>query len=125
MAPLALIFGALLSVLGVVLFALADPEKTRITSLIPTFFGVALILMGILAQNEKMRMHAMHVAALLALIGLVVPLVMVIRALVGGAELGLASTGQLIMAALCGVFLILCVRSFIAARRARRQNMGA
>jgi hypothetical protein len=121
-APIAMLFGVMLSILGVVLFATAEPEHRSITALIPTFFGVALIALGWLARNEKARMHAMHGAALLGLIGLLFPGYMATKALINGAGLTLAVTGQLIMAGLCGVFLVVCVKSFIAARRARRQR---
>jgi uncharacterized membrane protein len=121
-APIAMLFGVLLSVLGVVLFAMAEPEHRSPTALIPTFFGLALIALGLVARNEKARMHVMHAAALLGLIGLLFPGFMAIKSLIGGAGFTLAVIGQLVMAALCGVFLVLCVKSFIAARRARKQK---
>ena len=119
---LAIFFGVLLAILGGVLFGLSDPERQRITALIPTLFGVLLIILGIVARNEKRRMHAMHGAALVALIGLVVPAFQAIRRLADGADFGLAINGQIIMALLCAAFLFLCVKSFIAARRARKSS---
>src|SRR5437764_10452474 len=111
MAPLAIIFGALLTILGPVLFFLSDPAKQSPTAFIPSGFGVVLIILGLLARNDKFRMHAMHVAALLGLIGLGVPAFMVGRALLGGAEFEpVKHGGQLTMAALCGIFVALCVK---------------
>src|SRR5688572_17450879 len=66
-SSIAIVFGVLLSILGVVVYGLAEVKS--ITALIPTFFGIALILLGLLARKEAMRMHAMHVAALLGLFG--------------------------------------------------------
>src|SRR4051794_24272793 len=102
MAPIAIVFGALLVALGPILYFLSDPTKQSPTAFIPSGFGIALILCGVLARNEKIRMHVMHVAALLGLIGFAVPAFMVGRALAGGAEFEpVKHGGQLTMAALC------------------------
>ncbi len=124
MPGIAMIFGVLLSILGGVLFGLSDPEHRSVTALIPTFFGVPLILLGVVARQEKLRMHAMHGAALLALIGLFVPAYRALRGLVNGTGFTLAISGQIIMALLCAAFLFLCIQSFIAARRARQVRQG-
>ena len=42
-----------------------------ITALIPTFFGIVVLILGILAKKENIRKHVLHVAMLLALIGIV------------------------------------------------------
>jgi hypothetical protein len=122
MAPIAMSFGFLLTILGIVLISLADTKS--LTALIPSYVGIALILLGMLARSEKLRMHAMHVAALLGLVGLIGGLVMGILGLVRDRPATVWG-GSLAMAALCGAFLALCVRSFIAARRARKMREGA
>jgi hypothetical protein len=119
--PIAIIFGVLLSILGLVLVALTGAP----TALIPVGFGVVLIALGISARNPKARKHAMHGAALVALIGFLIPAWRAISALAGGAEFGRAVIGNLIMAVLCAVFLVLCINSFIAARRARREKQAS
>lgn len=116
MSTLAMTFGGLLAGLGGYLYA----ETRQPTGLIPAYFGAALILCGLVARVERLRMHAMHVAALLGLAGLVMPLVMVVKKLLGGGEFTTGTWGQLGMAALSGIFLGLCVKSFIDARRARK-----
>lgn len=122
MAVIAIVFGVLLGALGVGLYAAAEVKS--ITALIPSFFGIALLLLGQIARSggEKARMHTMHIAALLGLVGLVFPAYRAIAALARGAEMNLAIGGQLAMAALCGVFLALCVKSFIDARIARKRR---
>jgi len=123
MAPIAIVFGLLLSGLGPVLFFLSDPEKQSATAFIPTGFGVVLLLCGILALNEKLRMHAMHGAALVGLLGLLMPLGRVIYAATQpNFQFGLAAGGSLTMAALCGIFLALCIKSFIDVRIARKKK---
>jgi membrane protein implicated in regulation of membrane protease activity len=52
-------------------------------------------------------------------LGLAGALVRPVRALSAGASLNFAIAMQLIMAAALGVFVALCVRSFIRARRTR------
>jgi uncharacterized membrane protein len=125
-ARIAMIFGVLLAILGVVLYAMADPELKKewkaLTAFIPTAFGAVLIVIGQIAQSgsDKVRMHSMHAAALVGLVGLVIPAYRVIAALAGGAEMNLAIGGQIAMAVLCGAFLALCVKSFIDVRKARK-----
>jgi uncharacterized membrane protein HdeD (DUF308 family) len=121
-APIAIIFGVLLTILGGVLFALAEVKSP--TALFPAYFGVALIILGFVARNEKARKHAMHFAAMLGLIGLVGGVAMGIKALTGERP-ATVWAGSFAMAALCGVFLVMCIRSFIAARRAREQSGSA
>ena len=120
MGPIAIVFGVLLCALGATLYALA--ESKSVTALIPAFFGIALIVLGVLALNEKYRMHAMHGAALLGLVGTVFPAYRVVASLLNQRDWTLATTGQVAMAGLSAVFLALCVRSFIDARRRRKQD---
>ncbi len=121
MSSIAITFGGLLVALGVGLFGLSDPEKQRLTALIPSGFGLALIVAGFIARNDKARKHAMHLAAMVGLIGCVMPLVMVIVKWAKTGEFNnLSGGGQLAMSALCGVFVALCVKSFIDVRKARK-----
>ncbi|MGD0836258.1 MAG: hypothetical protein ABSB49_06405 [Polyangia bacterium] len=94
------------------------------TALIPAAVGLVLVVFGILARNPKVRMHAMHGAAATALIGF-------IGSVAGVGQLLRMATGKAIkhppaaiarsvMAILCLAFIALAVRSFVAARRARR-----
>ena len=89
------------------------------TSLIPAYFGVPILLCGIIATKPNLRMHAMHGAVLVGLLGAIGSIVMVIKALVGGINRPVAFWCQVIMLVLTGAFVVLCVRSFIAARRSR------
>lgn len=119
MSLIAMVFGALLVLLGGGLYF----ESRAPTALIPAYFGIALVVLGILARSDKLRMHAMHVAALLGLIGFAMPGYMVIKGLViDGKEFSLSLQGQAVMSVLCLVFLGLCVKSFIDSRRARRAS---
>jgi len=117
-------FGALLIVLSGVLYGMSTAGNP-VTAFIPSVFGIGLIILGIVAlRGDKARKHAMHVAAMLGLIGCVVPLVMAIPEALAG-TMTLPVVGQLIMGGLCGVFLALCVKSFIDARKARKAREEA
>jgi uncharacterized membrane protein len=120
-APLAIVFGLLLGILGAVFYYVTD--RVSVTALIPTFFGIIFIVLGFLALSVKWRRHAMHGAALFGLIGLIVPAFMAVREYGKGEEMNGKKVAELgLMAALCGVFLVLCIKSFIDARRRRRQQ---
>jgi uncharacterized membrane protein HdeD (DUF308 family) len=121
MAPIAILFGVLLTLLGGGLYLYTD--MVSVTALIHAFFGIPLILCGVIAMNEKFRMHAMHGAALIGLLGFVLPLGRVIYASTKPEfQFGAAAGGSIAMSVLCLVFLGLCVKSFIDARIARKQK---
>jgi zinc transporter ZupT len=94
------------------------------TALIPGGFGVVLLVLGALGTQQKLRMHAMHAAVLVALVGLLGAVVMAVRAAVTGGweERPLAFAMQVCMAVTCAVFVALCVKSFVDARRRRQQS---
>ena len=123
MARVARVTGIVLMVLGVVYFVITG--SIHRTALIPTWFGVVLLLCGVLAHtpDTKKVMLWMHIAVTVGLIGFLFPGFRAVRTFAGSAALTpakqTAATESLIMAILCGVFTALCVRNFIANRRAR------
>jgi hypothetical protein len=125
-ASLTIVFGVLLILLGV--GGYFGTGRASLTALIPAIPGILFILLGLMARNARLRMHAMHAAAALALLGFVamIPggLVPLVR-WAGGTEPARppAVISRCIMAGLMLVFLILCVRSFINARRARTAGL--
>lgn len=120
MSKIAMVFAVLLIALGVGGFALARPEQRSMTALIPAIAGVLIGLCGVMATKPNLRMHAMHGAALVGVLGFIAPLGRIIpQTIKGSPPEGLALFSQAGMAALCLVFVILCVRSFVAARRTR------
>lgn len=116
---LTIIYGILLILLGAVGYTASGAAS--ITALIPALFGVPVLAAGLLALNEAWRKHAMHAAAALALLGVLgtVRALTKLPALLSGGEVARpgAVVAQLVMLALSAVFLALCVRSFIAARK--------
>jgi hypothetical protein len=134
MAKLAMVFGALIALVGVIGYA----ETHFWHALIPVVLGFLLALLGLVANTEetKRRMLAMHIAVTLGLLGFLgtIPgLIAMVRFLTGThqdtvneqVQIGtlavhkLAAEVQSATSILCLIFVLLCVRSFIAARRAR------
>ena len=123
MAKITITIGVLLVLVGVAGFI--GTGSSHPTSLIPTWFGLVLALCGFLARTEDAgkRMLWMHIAVTVGLVGFIVPASMVIKSLVKahGSEVArpVATVDQAVMSLICLIFVVLCVRSFIAARRAR------
>jgi uncharacterized membrane protein len=127
MAGLSILFGLLLTLLGLVTYfgAVAGwlAAKASPTALIPVVAGVLLIFLGALALRPGMRKHAMHAAAMIALLGVIAPVGRLITvAIHHGLVVSTASISQLVMAILCAMFLSLCIRSFVMVRRQRDQE---
>ena len=92
------------------------------TALIPAAIGAVLIVCGILSRDDRLRKHVMHVAALVGVLGFLGALWRPVRALVREGTVDLTAVPvrlQLMTALLCLVFVVMCVQSFVAARRAR------
>lgn len=120
MAKLSLLTGVALIVVGLIGFFATGAE--HVTALIPAILGALFVLCGLLSTKATLRKHAMHGAAALALLGLLGTargLITLVQWLVGGAtpERQAAVVAQGVTAVICLVFLILAIRSFIAARR--------
>lgn len=127
MAKLAMIFGLILILLGVDMFVQTGSHAP--TALIPAWFGIVLVVLGLAANsaNSKRRMMAMHLAALVGLIGVI------FAGWRGGAGLSAQMSGEILsrpgamkeelaMAIICFIFVLLSIRSFILARRRRRST---
>lgn len=118
MPSTAIVSGVLLILLGIIgyVFGLIDGHGSP-TALIPAAFGVVLAIFGFVAKsNENLRKHLMHAAVLVALVGFIIPAVRVLSKL-GDFSVSLAILSQIAMSLICLVFVILCVKSFIDARR--------
>lgn len=124
MSRTAIFFGVALILVGVVSYIISN--FVSVTALIPAFIGAVITLMGLLAQSkENLRQHAMHVAVLVGLLGLIGTSVRWIPALInflstGEVKNSLAFISQTLTVLLCLAFVILCVKSFIDARRNRK-----
>ena len=93
------------------------------TALIPAVLGLILAILGFAAKSkEDLRKHIMHAAVIVGLLGLLgtASSFLKIPALLDGtAERPAAIVAQLATALVCLFFVVLCVNSFISARRNR------
>jgi hypothetical protein len=127
MAVPTLITAVLLIIVGIVGYAGQDPNpdtgKVSITAMIPAFIGAVIGVCGLLAFNDKIRKHAMHLAAIVGLLGFFggfMPLQRQYK-LTGNIDPTKPSaTSGLLMVLICAIFVGMCVNSFIQARKARK-----
>ncbi len=115
LANLTLGYGTFLLLWGVAISILSDSDS--ITSYFPSFLGLPLMLSGIMTMRmpEKRKLW-MHIAATFGLL-----------CAIGGTRFFMVmsdginyASGSMLMLLLTGTaYTVLCVRSFIAARKAR------
>ena len=119
MAKITIGIGCVLIALGVGSYF--GTGRASVTALIPAFVGLPLALLGVVALNDGRRKHAMHAAAAIGLLGFLGAArgFAKLPALLSGGEVEkpVAAYAQITMSLVCLVFLVLCVNSFIKARR--------
>jgi hypothetical protein len=122
MAKITLVFAALLIALGLVGYL--GTGSLHPTALIPAWIGLALGVFGFLAisPNEGRRKLFMHINVTIGLVGFLGGAAEAVRGYVHAKAAGLepdriALASKVTLAALLLIYVILCVRSFIAARR--------
>jgi len=121
------------SLLGIILIVLGvggyfASGMASITAMIPAFFGILFLVCGLLGRKEKFLKHAMHGAALFALIGLAGSfsgLLSLFSWMAGSSlERPMAAVAQAVMAILCVAFLVVAISSFIQVRKERRAEQA-
>jgi hypothetical protein len=122
MAKVTIVFAILLIALGLVGYF--GTGAAHPTALIPAWWGVALGIGGLLAisPSQGRRKLFMHINVTVALLGFIGALVVAIQGYLHATSAGqapdmVAFYAKLTMAGLLLIYVILCVRSFIAARR--------
>ena len=126
MAKVTIVFGVLLVALGLVGFF--GTGGIHYTALIPTWFGLALVAGGLLAisPSEGRRKLFMHINVTVGLLGLIGAVAAALQGYSHARSLGvdpdyIALAAKLTMAGLLLIYVSLCVRSFIQARRSRQE----
>ena len=117
-----IVIGVLLIALGPIAYFVSETESW--TPFIPSIFGVVLGICGLLAARPSLRMHAIHAAVVVALLGAVAA---GMRSFPNVGKLfkpdeetsRIALGAQLIMTLLCAFYVVQAVRSFVAARKRR------
>ena len=126
MAKVTIIFGALLVILGLVGYF--GTGSVHLTALIAAAWGVALGIGGFLAisPSESRRKIFMHINVTIGALGCIGAFVSALYGYVHARSLGydpdmLAFSAKLAAVILLLVYVTLCVRSFINARRTRQE----
>ncbi len=110
--------GFLLIMIGVA--AYLATSAASLTALIPGMVGAILLILALVARNAEARRHAMHAAVAFALIALLATLPQLLPA-IGAREFHRPSVlAQTAMVVLLVFYVLMGVKSFIDARRARR-----
>jgi hypothetical protein len=122
LAKLTLVLAVLLIALG--LAGYLGTGSMHPTALIPAWFGLALGICGFLAisPSERRRKLFMHINVTIALLGFLGAAAEAVRGFVHAQSAGIppdeiALASKAAMAGLLLIYVVLCVRSFIAARR--------
>ncbi|MFP4145219.1 MAG: hypothetical protein ACOCTI_04285 [Phycisphaeraceae bacterium] len=114
-----IVFGVLLCLLGAGYYLATGLES--FTALIPAGIGVLLLICGAFAMaGETARKWAMHVAVIVGVLGVILPLGRLPSVLTAEQINWAVASELLIMLVLSVVYVALAVRSFAEARRARR-----
>ena len=105
----------MIGIIGYV-FSIID-GNTSWTALIPAIFGLVLDVLGIAAKKmESLRKHLMHAAVVVGLLGFLASAGRILSR-INDLTVSLAVFSQVAMAVICLVFVLLCVKSFINARK--------
>src|SRR5580658_7134757 len=122
MAKVTILFAVLLVALGLVGFIGTGSQYP--TALIPAVLGLLLGIFGALSfsPNPSRRKLFMHINVTIALLGFIGSAIEAIRGYVHATSAGLqpdqiALASKVTLSVLLLIYVILCVRSFIAARR--------
>jgi hypothetical protein len=122
MAKVTLIFAVLLIALGLVGYL--GTGSLHSTALIPAWIGLALGIFGYsaISPSEGRRKLFMHVNVTIGLLGFLGGAIEAVRGYLHATAAGIepdkiALASKLTLAGLLFIYVILCVRSFIAARR--------
>ena len=113
--------GIILVAMGA-LFYLFPEDEQSVTALIPSFIGLGLLIPGYLAYtNENMKMHAMHAAVLVSLMGTLGG-AMGLPDMIAG-DFNRPTIARLLLLIFCGEYMIFSIMSFRAARIKREQEV--
>ena len=124
MAKITIVFGVILILLGILGFVTTGSHAP--TALIPAFVGLVFSILGFFALTDdpKKRMLYMHIAVTIGLLGFLGTgwsIVNYIQMTIRGRQFPhpIAVEEKAAMAAILLFFVLLCVQSFISARRTR------
>jgi hypothetical protein len=117
MAATTRLFGFILIGIGIVGYIATGAAS--LTALIPAMIGAILLVLALVARSEEARKHAMHAAVAVALLSALGTLPRLLPALRAGEFQRPAVIAQAAMVLVLLIYVLLGVKSFIDARKAR------
>lgn len=122
MAKTAIWFGISLMIVGVVGYI--GTKYEYMSSFVPAILGLALIMLGWAALNDRYQKKAMHAAVILSVLGFLSSGLKAILGLISDSNPSdqIWLTAQIVITIICAVFIGLAVKSFYDVRKERFQK---
>jgi hypothetical protein len=124
MPKITIVYAVILILIGVISYLASG--MVSITALIPAFFGIVVLILGIAAFSEKTRKRAMHIASVMGLIGFLVTVsgLFDVSAMLSGEQIARpgAAVGKSFMAIFSLIYFLICLWSFVSARVFKKRN---
>jgi multisubunit Na+/H+ antiporter MnhF subunit len=124
MTRITLAYAAILILIGIIGYL--GSGMVSFTALIPAFFGILMLVIGLLALNENRRKTVMHIASVLGLIGFLGTMggIFDVSAMLSGQEIMRpgAAVSKALMAVMSLVYFLLCLWSFISVRLLKKKD---
>ncbi|MEO0460267.1 MAG: hypothetical protein AAF219_05440 [Myxococcota bacterium] len=123
MSGVTVAIGAVLSVLGLGSYL---GSGQILAALVPSMFGIGLLTAGLMARFERWHAAGMYASVVIAVFGAAAALSRALPGIAraGGSGLSGATSVQLAMGLMLSVFVVFCMNSFIAERKAQRARIG-
>ena len=113
-------FGVLLIVVGVV--AYVATSMASVTALIPSFFGIVLVAIGVLGRNDRFAKPALYAALVVAVLGMFGSLSGIPQAITYLSGGDVARPAASITRAVMAIVLVLMVATLVRSLRASRSG---
>tara|TARA_B100001996_G_scaffold338239_1_gene290595 strand:+ start:1640 stop:2038 length:399 start_codon:yes stop_codon:yes gene_type:complete len=110
------LIGTIMVLWGIIIYILT--EMSSLTSLIPSFVGLPIVLAGLLVRKlPEKRSLFMHISSTFGLISVLGGL-MAFKGVMSN-DWSMSTISQLFLLIIGGLYLVICVKSFIHAKKMR------
>ena len=115
-------YGVFMILLGVIFYVVTDFVSK--TAMLPSLLGCIFLLGNKIAENEKWKMHVMHLLVLLALIGVIMGLYdnTGLNKIKLDGEVELKNIERMVMSIASAVYMYFCIQSFKQARLSSKED---
>jgi len=115
-------YGVFMILLGVIFYVVTDFVSK--TAMLQSLLGCIFLLGNKIAENEKWKMHVMHLLVLLALIGVIMGLYdnTGLNKIKVDGEVELKNIERMVMSIASAVYMYFCIQSFKQARLSSKED---